>query len=94
MTFARELAPEIRQMAEWNAAKRIDVLGWCAGVASIIELRDNAGFSAIGQLLGYRHLFTKDFPDLTQVKMILVTNRQDRDILETAETVDIDVEYV
>jgi len=94
LTLDPGLPENIKRMAEFNAAKRIDVLGWCAGAASIIELRNNAGLSAIGQLLGYNKLFRKEFPDMSQVKMILVSNRFDPDVSETAESLNIDVEQV
>lgn len=94
LILSPELDDKIRKMAEFNAAKRIDVLGWRSGGVDIIELRDNAGLSAIGQLIGYFHLFKRDFPRALDVNMILITNHLDPDVKSTAEQVGIGLELV
>jgi hypothetical protein len=89
-----DVEDNIRRMAEFNAAKRIDVLGWGKASIDILELRNNAGLSAIGQVLGYRKLLQRDLADPRPIKMIIITNRDDPDVVETAEATGITLEVV
>ena len=60
------------RMATMLSQKRIDVIGWLGDKPSIIEVKRRVGLSTLGQVLGYRILFLKDFktfgiPDLLVV---------------------------
>ena len=60
------------RMATMLSQKRIDVIGWLGDKPSIIEVKRRVGLSTLGQVLGYRTLFMKDFknfgiPDLLVV---------------------------
>jgi hypothetical protein len=43
----------VRQMSIKNTKKRIDAVGWKGDQPLIVEVKDRAGLSAIGQLMGY-----------------------------------------
>lgn len=58
-------------------AKRIDALGRRDGRYTIFEARRIAGWSAIAQLLGYRTLWTLNYPDLEVAELRLVTSACD-----------------
>jgi len=64
--------------------KRTDVIietvtGWI-----IIEIRHNAGLSAIGTILGYQALWNQDPVDQRPLEILVVTNLADRDTLAAA----------
>ena len=61
--------------------KRIDVIARQGSTIVIIEVKLRAGLGAIGQLIGYRDLFMKQFPDSTSVEMLLVTDRLQPDMV-------------
>ncbi|MBA7572489.1 hypothetical protein ES708_14269 [subsurface metagenome] len=73
--------------------KRIDVVGWVGDSPMIIEVKKRVGLSTLGQVLGYRVLFVKDFkhfglPDLLVVCAMI--SPDDKYVLE-ANTVKIEV---
>lgn len=61
--------------------KRIDVLYFFNGTAVIVEVKNHAGLSAIGQLIGYRDLYVRDYPDQPRPQMLLVTDRLQPDMV-------------
>ena len=76
---------EQRQNAILNSKKRIDALAYRAGQVSIIEVKDRAILSAIGQLVSYRQLWRRDFPGTPIETLILVANRVDPDTIHAAQ---------
>lgn len=56
------------------AAKRIDVVGHTPGEIWIIEVKPEAGVSAIGQLISYRLLYRKRFGPTAPLVLCLVTD--------------------
>jgi hypothetical protein len=70
----------IRAMAIANSQKRLDVVGWKGTQATLIEVKDRAGASALGQLLTYAPLWSTAHQDLPRANMRLVTNRLQPDI--------------
>ena len=54
--------PEIRQQAILNSQKRIDAVGYKITQITLFEVKDRAGLSAVGQLLGYRVLWLRAAP--------------------------------
>src|SRR5438105_5821591 len=64
----------IRDQAILNTQKRIDAIAWKGTHATIIEVKDRAGFSALGQILGYRPLFQLAFPAAPEPRLLIVTN--------------------
>jgi len=61
--------------------KRIDVLALKGSTIVVIEVKQRAGLGAIGQLIGYRDLFMRQFPDRTIVEMLLVTDTLQPDMV-------------
>jgi len=53
-----------RRMAIANSQKRIDAVAWQGSAVTLIEVKDRAGLSAIGQLIGYRPLWQQTASDL------------------------------
>jgi len=54
-------------------AKRVDAVARRDGRYTIFEARRNSGWSAIAQLLGYRALWTLNYPDLPIEALWLIT---------------------
>jgi hypothetical protein len=65
----------MRTMAIANSQKRLDAVAWQGTLATLIEVKDRAGASALGQLLTYYPLWSAQHTDLPRAKMLLVTNR-------------------
>lgn len=53
---------------------RIDVLGHNGANIDVIEIKPNAGASAIGQLTSYKKLYVRDEEPTGRVQMVLVTD--------------------
>lgn len=66
--------------------RRIDVVGYIADQRDVIELKPRAGMSAIGQVLGYKHLLERDEPFTGTTKAVIVTDHVDADVAEYAST--------
>jgi hypothetical protein len=84
----------IRAMAIANSQKRLDVVALKGSQATLIEVKDRAGASALGQLLTYMPLWSTAHQDLPRAKMRLVTNRLQPDIGVVAAFWGIDVDVV
>lgn len=54
--------------------KRLDVLCFVDQRPRIIEVKQRAGLSAVGQLIGYRDLYNRQFPEQPIPEMFLVTD--------------------
>jgi hypothetical protein len=46
-------ADSVRQQAIANSQLRVDAVGWQGDIPTIIEVKENAGTSALGQILTY-----------------------------------------
>lgn len=66
---------EMRRMAIANSQKRMDAVIWQGIQATLIEVKDRAGASALGQLLTYFPLWSATYSDVPRAKMLLVSNR-------------------
>lgn len=62
----------VRKMAWSLSTKRVDAMVETRGEFIIIEVKQRAGLSAVGQLLGYLHLFTAQYRPQKRVKLVLV----------------------
>jgi len=69
--------PEEAKLWAELSAKRIDAVGRHLDRYSIFEARRVAGWSAVGQLLGYRDLWRLNFPTLELAELWLVTEKCD-----------------
>ncbi len=63
-----------RRNAVMNSQKRIDAVAFDGKQPIIIEVKDRAGASALGELLTYRVLYGETFPGGPLPGMLLVTN--------------------
>jgi len=61
-----------KRMATMLSQKRIDVIGWVGDHPSIIEVKKRVGLSTLGQVLGYRVLFLKDFQHFGFPELLVV----------------------
>lgn len=84
----------IRQMAILNSQKRIDAVGYKGNTVTLIEVKDRAGFSAVGQLVGYLHLWQAAHPGEATPQLLLVANRTQDDIPLVANRAGIAIELV
>lgn len=65
-------------------AKRVDAIAFRAGRATLIEIRTRAAWQSVGQLIGYRHLFPIDHPDIPIDACMIVTDFMDPAIAQVA----------
>jgi len=84
----------IRQMAIANTQLRIDACAYQAEVATLIEVKDRAGASAVGQLLTYEAVWLQDFPQGPPPSLILVTNRLQNNIMPLVRKANIRLDVV
>jgi hypothetical protein len=89
-TFSEDMRRQFIQ----NTQKRIDVLAWKDSNPTIIEVKDRAGLSSIGQIIGYSHLWKADNPAALVPLLLLVFNRTDNDVILTAQAAGILIETV
>jgi len=85
---------DIRAMAVLNTQKRIDAVAYQPGAATIIEVKDRAGPSVIGQLLVYASLFPLAHPEFPRPGLLIVCNRAVPDILPAVRAAGIEIEQV
>lgn len=85
---------EMRRMWLRNTQKRIDVLAESVDTWYIIELRHYATASAAGRLLQYQDMWKKTPPDNKNVKLILVSDRLDNDLMALCGSLDIEYKVV
>ena len=65
----------LRLMAIANSQKRLDAVAWQGNLVTLIEVKDRAGASALGQLLTYYPLWSLQHTDVPRAKMLLISNR-------------------
>ena len=74
--------------------KRVDVIGETAGAVIIFEVKPRAGMGAMGQLLNYRELYLKEHRVRKPVRMVVVCERVEPDVLGTYGQYGIEVAVV
>lgn len=88
------VSDSIRQMAIVNSQKRIDAVAYKGNTVTLIEVKDRAGFSAVGQLVGYLHMWQAQYPDQARPRLLLVANRLQDDIPLVASGAGIEIDLV
>ena len=53
--------------------KKIDAVGYRGNEIWLIEIKPNAGSRALGQILTYEKLYTKQFPELPNIRKCVIT---------------------
>lgn len=71
--------------------KRIDVVGFKNGQVDIIELKPNAGASALGQVLGYVELYKRDVSMTPAPRPVLITDTLRTDMEEMAQALGVTI---
>lgn len=75
--------------AEKLYKRKIDVVAHGADGIDIIEVKPNAGPSALGQVQAYRRLYVRDFMTARQVHAVVLTDIIGRDMRELAAADDV-----
>ena len=60
--------------------KRIDIAAYIGSLVDLVEVKPRASMGAIGQLLGYRHLWQEDFPAIAVRLLIEIAQIVDQDV--------------
>jgi|SRR5215469_7892423 len=84
----------VRQQAIANTQLRIDAVAHKNGAVSIIEVKDRAGASAVGQLVTYDAVWQEGTAGLPAPNLILVTNRVQPNILPLIKKANIRLDVV
>jgi hypothetical protein len=85
-------APEyMKNVAEGVSRKRIDVVGRSAQGIFVIEVKPWASMQALGQVVTYTNLYVREFEIHGSVQAMIVAMECDRDILETAQTMNVKI---
>jgi hypothetical protein len=71
--------------------KRIDVAAYQGSLADLIEVKPRASMGAIGQLLGYRHLWQEDYPLIAVRQLLVLAQVADQDVIRAAAAQGIQV---
>lgn len=74
-----------------TSVKRVDAIGETAKDITIFEVKSRAGMSALGQLLNYRQLYLKEYNPRKTVKIAIVCERLEPDILPTLRSYGIEI---
>jgi hypothetical protein len=74
--------------------RKIDVVGFKDGQVDIIEIKPQAGASALGQVVGYRELYVRDESPALIPKAIVVTDRLLPDMDMIAEKLGVQIVVV
>jgi hypothetical protein len=85
---------EIRRMAVANTQLRIDAVAWKGDTPTLLEVKDRAGASAVGQILTYEAVWLQDFPQGPPPLLIMVTNRLQNNIMPLVKKANIRLDLV
>lgn len=75
----------LHDMARKNAQRKVDAIMTVGLAKTIIEVKERAQLGAIGQLLGYAHLYQEQHPGETQPDLLLLTARLSPGVKAVAE---------
>lgn len=74
LRLEREDLPWLGDMTERLMSLRIDVLGYKEDECWLIEVKPNAGLSALGQLMAYRFYLLEEKYENRELKAVIVTD--------------------
>lgn len=86
--------PSVREQAIKASQLRIDAVAWNGAAPTLIEVKDRAGASAVGQLITYQAVWDTDHPGLPSPPLILVTNRIQDSILPIVQKAGIRLDQI
>lgn len=70
----------IQRLSAAVTRQRADIVAWFEYSVDIIEVKPRAKTSAIGQLLGYRHLWLDDHPNIPVRRLVVVARDMDDNV--------------
>lgn len=70
---------DMRRMSIANSQLRIDVIAWKGTQATILEVKERATPSAIGQIVTYAHLWQVENPTLPTPRALIVARTMSED---------------
>jgi hypothetical protein len=82
---------QLKAVVEATSKKRVDAIGETQKDITIFEVKQRAGMSALGQLLNYKQLYLKEYNPRKDVKLAIVCERLEPDILPTLKSYGIDI---
>jgi len=94
MNLKTQWDEKFKRMATMITQKRIDVLGWVRDQPTIVEIKKRVGLSTLGQILGYKILFKKDFPMIATPSLLVITESIDPDNVEVMKASNVPVMVV
>jgi len=84
----------VRQSAIANTQLRIDAVAYKGDAVTLIEVKDKAGASALGQLLTYEAVWLEDHPGSAPPALTLITNRLQNNLLPLLRKSNIHLDLV
>ncbi len=82
---------QVKKVVEATSRKRVDAIGETPAEIIIYEVKQRAGMSALGQLLNYRALYLKEYNPRKPVRLAVVCERLEPDILPTFKSYGIEI---
>jgi len=70
--------------------KRIDVIGYKNNFLTIIEVKKRASLFTLGQILGYKYLYLREFPEVLSVLTLIVAAQISQDDMDALSHFGID----
>lgn len=89
-----DVEPEYRKMWLVNRARKIDMVAVKGDQATIVEFRDKAGLSVIGQILGYKALVMLENPWPVEPKILVVSDVVEQNVQDALYMLKIPLELV
>lgn len=87
-------APEFKKDISDLTRLRIDAIAIKGPTAALIEIKQTAGASALGQILTYRELYADEPGSLVVVGLLIVTDNPHPDLVAAARKLNVIVETV
>jgi len=85
---------QIKKVIEATSKKRVDAIGETQKDITIFEVKQRGGMSALGQLLNYKQLYLKEYNPRKPVRLAVVCERLEPDILITLRSYGIEIYIV
>jgi len=79
----------LKELQAKLSKRRIDVVAKRDGEIWIFEIKPQAGLSALGQVLGYKVLYERDFEPKEKIYLAIVTDVLDDDVKYVYECYDV-----
>ena len=81
------IIPEGKYQLYWAelTKKRIDVIGYKDNLVTIVEVKKRVGLPTLGQILGYKFLYLREYPEITSLGTLIVCSSIDQDDIDVLE---------